>query len=160
VLNEEGFLDGDPLVLLDDVPVFNIDKVIGIDPLKVKKLEVIRDRYYYGPSVQEGILSYTTYKGDLGGAEMDPHAVVLDYEGLQLQREFYSPVYDTDMAAKSRVPDFRNLLYWQPNVNTNPGRKSQLSFYTSDQTGKYVGLVQGITPDGDAGSQYFSFEVK
>jgi hypothetical protein len=160
VMNEAGFLDGDPLVLLDDVPVFNIDKVIAIDPLKVKKLEVIRDRYYYGPSVQEGILSYTTYKGDLGGVEMDPHAVVLDYEGLQLQREFYSPVYDTDMAAKSRVPDFRNLLYWQPNVNTNPGRKSQLSFYTSDQTGKYVGLVQGITPDGDAGSQYFSFDVK
>jgi hypothetical protein len=160
VLNAEGFLDGDPLVLLDDVPVFNIDKVIAIDPLKVKKLEVIRDRYYYGPSVQEGILSYTTYKGDLGGVEMDPHAVVLDYEGLQLQREFYSPVYDTDPAMKSRVPDFRNLLYWSPDINTGLAGKSQLSFYTSDQTGKYVGLIQGITSSGDAGTQYFSFEVK
>lgn len=160
VLNDKGFLDGDPLVMLDDVPVFNIDKVIAIDPLKVKKLEVIRDRYYYGPSVQEGILSYTTYKGDLGGVEMDPHAVVLDYEGLQLQREFYSPVYDTEEVVKSRIPDFRNLLFWQPNVNINTDGKGQLSFYTSDQTGKFIGLIQGLTPNGDAGSRYFTFDVK
>jgi len=160
VLNDKGFLDGDPLVMLDDVPVFNMDKVIAIDPLKVRKLEVIRERYFYGPSVQEGILSYTTYKGDLGGVEVEPHAVVLDYEGLQLQREFYSPVYDTEDAVKSRIPDFRNLLYWQPNVNTTTAGKDQLSFYTSDEKGKYIGLVQGITPKGDFGSQFFSFEVK
>jgi hypothetical protein len=91
---------------------------------------------------------------------MDPHAVVLDYEGMQLQREFYSPVYDTDAAAKSRVPDFRSLLYWSPDVSTDLAGKSQLSFYTSDQTGKYIGLVQGITADGDAGSSYFNFDVK
>jgi hypothetical protein len=160
VLNENGFLDGDPLVMLDDVPVFNMDKVIAIDPLKVRKLEVMRDRYFYGPSVQEGILSYTTYKGDLGGVEVDPHAVVLDYEGLQLQREFYSPVYDAESALKSRIPDFRNLLYWQPNVNANKTGKNQLWFYTSDKTGKYIGIVQGITPNGDFGSQYFNFDVK
>jgi hypothetical protein len=160
VLNEKGFLEGDPLVLLDDVPVFNIDKVMAIDPLKVRKLEVVRDRYYYGPTVSEGMFSFTTYKGDLGGVEMDPHAVVLDYEGLQLQREFYSPVYDTEKAEKSRVPDFRNLLFWAPDVNTNQAGKGQVSFFTSDQKGKYVGSVQGITDDGDAASQYFSFEVK
>ncbi|MEN0053042.1 MAG: hypothetical protein AAGC65_05200 [Mucilaginibacter sp.] len=160
VMNDNGFLNGDPLVMLDDVPVFNMDKVIAIDPLKVRKLEVIRDRYFYGPSVQEGILSYTTYKGDLGGVEVDPHAVILDYEGLQLQREFYSPIYDTEDAVKSRIPDFRNLLYWQPNVNITAAGKVQLSFYTSDEKGKYIGLIQGITSNGEIGSQYFDFEVK
>lgn len=160
VLNEKGFLDGDPIVLLDDVPVFNIDKVMAIDPLKVRKLEVVRDRYFYGPTVNEGVFSFTTYKGDLGGVEIDPHAVVLDYEGLQLKREFYSPVYDTEKAANSRVPDFRSLLFWSPDVNTNTVGKGQVSFYTSDQRGKYVVSVQGISEEGDAGAQYFSFEVK
>ncbi|QEC76921.1 hypothetical protein [Mucilaginibacter ginsenosidivorax] len=160
VLNEKGFLDGDPIVLLDDVPVFNIDKVMAIDPLKVRKLEVVRDRYFYGPTVNEGVFSFTTYKGDLGGVEIDPHAVVLDYEGLQLKREFYSPVYDTEKATNSRVPDFRNLLFWSPDVNTNTVGKGQVSFYTSDQKGKYVVSVQGISEEGDVGAQYFSFEVK
>jgi hypothetical protein len=159
-LNGTGFLNGDPLVMLDDVPVFNIDKVMAIDPLKVRKLEDVPYRYYWGPSVYEGILSFTTYKGDLGGVEIDPRAVVLDYEGLQLQREFYSPVYDSEQAAKSRMPDFRNQLYWAPDINTPASGKKQLSFYTSDQTGKYIGVVQGITAQGNAASQYFSFEVK
>jgi len=156
VLNDRGFLDGDPLVLLDGVPIFDINKIFAIDPLKVKKLEVIRERFFYGQSEQEGIFSFTTYKGDLGGVELDPKAVVIDYEGLQLHRQFYSPVYDTETQAASRIPDFRNLLYWTPSVS-NDGK---VSFYTSDQAGKYVGVIQGITGDGDAGSQYFSFEVK
>ncbi len=33
--------DDDPLVLLDGVPVFDIDKIVAYDPLKVKKIEVI-----------------------------------------------------------------------------------------------------------------------
>jgi hypothetical protein len=156
VLNDRGFLDGDPLVLLDGVPVFDVNKIFSVDPLKVKKLEVIRERFYYGPSAQEGIFSFTTYKGDLGGVELDPHAVVIDYEGLQLHRQFYSPVYDTETQTTGRIPDFRNLLYWAPTVN-NQGKAS---FYTSDQAGKYIGVIQGLTANGDAGSQYFSFEVK
>ncbi len=158
VLNDRGFLDGDPLVLVDGIPVFNIDKVFTIDPLKVRKLEVVPFRYFYGPSQEEGIFSFTTYKGDLGGVELDPHAVVIDYEGLQLRRQFYSPVYDTEAQAASRLPDFRNVLYWSPSVAQQG--KGAVSFYTSDQPGKYVGVVQGITPKGNAGVQYFTFDVK
>ncbi len=156
VLNDRGFLDGDPLVILDGVPVFDVNKIFSVDPLKVRKLDVIRERFFYGPSEEEGIFSFTTYKGDLGGVELDPKAVVIDYEGLQLRRQFYSPVYETEARAASRIPDFRNLLYWGPNVNN----QDKVSFYTSDQAGKYVGVVQGLTANGDAASQYFTFEVK
>jgi hypothetical protein len=131
--------------------------VFTVDPLKVRKLEVVPFRYYYGPSDSEGIFSFTTYKGDLGGVELDPHAIVVDYEGMQLQREFYSPVYDTETQAASRIPDFRNVLYWSPELSTG---RNAASFYTSDQPGKYIGVVQGLTASGDAGVQYFSFDVK
>ena len=158
VLTHRGFIDGDPLVLLDGVPVFDVDKIIAIDPLKVRKLEVMATPYFYGPSEQQGIFSFTTYKGDLGGVELDPRAVVLDYEGMQLQREFYSPVYESATQAASRIPDFRNLLYWSPSLSAKG--KEAISFYTSDQPGKYVGIIQGITLRGDAGSGFFSFDVK
>ncbi|HVW12974.1 MAG TPA: hypothetical protein VHB54_04080 [Mucilaginibacter sp.] len=160
MISDKGFLDGDPLVMLDGIPIFDMNKVIALDPLKIKRLNVIRDRYFWGPADMEGILSYTSYKGDLGGVEIDPHAVVLDYEGMQLQRVFYSPAYDNDAAAASRVPDFRNTLYWAPVINTNSQGKKDVVFYTSDQKGTYVGVVQGMTADGKAGSSSFTFEVK
>lgn len=157
VISENGFLRGDPLVLVDGIPVFNMNKVFALDPLKIKKLEVVPHEYYYGPSEDHGIFSFTSYKGDLAGLELDPHAIVMDYEGLELHRQFYSPVYDTGAKAASRIPDFRNLLYWSPSVH---GGTNTVSFYSSDEPGKYVVVIQGITSNGNAGSQQFTFSVK
>ncbi len=159
MLSDRGFLDGgDPLVMLDGIPVFNIDKAVTIDPLKIRKLEVVRNHYFYGPSDEIGIFSFTSYKADLGGVELDPRAVVMDYEGMQLRRQFYSPVYDTEAQAASRLPDFRNLLYWSPSVSSQG--HGAISFYTSDQAGKYIGVVQGITANGHPGVRYFTFDVR
>lgn len=157
---EKGFLEGDPLVILDGVPVFNIDKIMAIDPLKIRKLELIKSRYFWQATEFEGILNFETYKSDLAGYEFDPHAVIINYEGMQPQREFYSPVYETSQQTTSRLPDFRNLLYWSPSVFTNAQGKTQVTFYTSDRAGKYVGVLQGITATGEAGSQFFKFTVK
>ncbi|NCD69157.1 hypothetical protein [Mucilaginibacter agri] len=159
VIGETGVLGYDPLVMVDGVPIFNTDKVMAIDPLKVNRLEVVRNRYFYEPTSNDGIFSFVTYKGDLGGIELDPRAIVLDYEGMQLQRKFYSPVYDTDAQINSHMPDFRNVLYWLPNANTDINGKNQATFYTSDQPGKYIVIIQGITKNGEAGSGYVTFEV-
>jgi hypothetical protein len=61
------FFSGSPLALLDGVPIFSMDKVMEIDPRKVQKLEVMTRRYIVGPLVFDGIVSFTTYKGDLAG---------------------------------------------------------------------------------------------
>lgn len=160
VISGNGFLrENDPMVIIDGVPFFNMNKLFATDPLKIRKLEDVPYTFYWGPSVEEGVFSYTSYKGDLAGVEIDPHAVVMDYEGLEEQRVFYSPQYDTEKALSSRLPDFRNVLYWSPNVNTDAAGKSNLSFYTSDQPGKYIGVIQGMAADGEAGSQTFSFQV-
>ena len=111
-LPNNRFFDPDPLILLDGVPVFNIDSLIVLDPLKMRKLETVQHRYFLGATNFAGIMNWTTYKGDLGGYILDPHATVVDYEGLQLQREFYSPSYATEEQAGSHLPDFRNVLYW------------------------------------------------
>jgi hypothetical protein len=160
VISPNGFLhENDPMVLIDGIPFFNINKLFAVDPLKIRKLEDVPFTYYWGPSAEEGIFSFTSYKGDLAGTEIDPHAVVMDYEGLEQQRIFYAPAYDTDKAYNSRIPDFRDVLYWSPNVNTDANGKNSLSFYTSDQTGKYIAIIQGMAADGTAASQVFTFQV-
>jgi len=153
------FFDDDPLILLDGVLVFDADKIITMNPLKVKKIEVVNRKYYLGPMVSSGVVSFTTYKGDLEGFQFDPNALVLEYEGLQLQREFYSPTYETEKQINSRMPDFRNLLLWSPDIKTDVYGKKQIHFYSSDQQGKYMVVIQGITAEGKAGSQSFTFDV-
>ena len=149
-----------PLVLLDGVPVFDTNRIMAFDPLKVQRLDVLTTRYFLGPTLHNGLVSYSTYRGDLAGFEPDAHALLTQYEGLQGEREFYAPRYDTPAAAQSRQPDFRNLLYWNPAVVVPPGGSLSLPFYTSDQVGRYRVVVQGLTPDGRTGSTSLTLEVK
>jgi len=149
-----------PMVMIDGVPVFDIDKIMAFDPLRVKKLEVFTRGYSLGPLVFSGIVSYSTYTGDLNGFQPDPRSVSLDYEGLQRQRIFYAPQYENEKQRESRLPDRRNLLFWDSLVTLKDGEKKQLEFYTSDLTGEYTIVVEGISKDGTCGGTTASFKVK
>jgi len=152
--------DEDPWILLDGLPIFDADIIMSYDPLKVKKLEVMTRRYYMGVISMPGIVSFTTYGGDLEGFQLDPRSVSLDYEGLQLQREFYSPKYETPKQRETRLPDQRNVLCWEPVVTTDSNGKQQVEFYTSDLVGDYTVLIEGLSKDGSAGSGSSKFSVR
>jgi hypothetical protein len=153
------FYATDPLTLLDGIPIFNIDKLMEIDPLKVKKIETISGRYFLGALSFTGIVSFSTYQNDLAGFELSPKVLVMPYEGVQAPREFYEPKYDSKTEISRRIPDFRNLLHWAPDVTTDANGKASVQFYTSDQTGTYKVVVQGMTANGTAGRRMFTFEV-
>ena len=154
------FFEEDPLVLLDGVPVFDIDRIMAFDPLKIKKADIITRKYYSGGIAYNGIVSYSTYQGDLAGYQLDPNALLLEYPGLQLNRQFYSPGYETAELQQSRIPDFRTLLYWAPDIKTGEMGKARTSFYTSDLPGNYIVIVQGIGEKGQSGSSIVRFTVK
>ncbi|MGB8190716.1 MAG: hypothetical protein WCF67_02300, partial [Chitinophagaceae bacterium] len=154
------FFNADPLVLLDGVPLFDAGKIVAFDPLKIKKIDVIQRKYFWGNLVNNGIVSYTTYEGDLAGFELDPAAVIMEFQGLQLKREFYQPDYSTSDKKNSRVPDARNVLLWQPGLMADAKGKSAISFYTSDVPGNYIVVVQGISNDGVPGSKMMMMSVR
>jgi hypothetical protein len=149
----------DPLVLLDGVPVTDLDKLIAFDPLKIRRTDVVTHRFVQNNRVHSGIVSYHTYPGDLAGFPLDANALIVDYAGMQLQREFYSPVYETPAQLGSRLPDMRNLLFWDPAVKTLKG-SAMRSFYTADIAGTYIAVVQGLSANGLGGTAFTTFTVK
>ena len=158
VINKSTFTE-DPFIMLDGLPIFDADKIMAYDPLKVKKLEVVTRRHYMGVLSLPGIVSYTTYAGDLSGFTIDPHCLVIDYEGLQMQREYYMPKYENTKQRESRLPDQRDRLFWTPAVVTDNKGKQFIEFFTSDLTGDYEVLIEGLSPKGAAGSAKSQFEV-
>lgn len=156
--DQDAFFNNDPLILLDGVPVTN-QEIMAYDPLKVKKLEVVTEKYINGQFTYDGIVSFSTYHGELEDFKLNPKAVKLDYEGLQLKREFYAPAYETAAQVASRLPDFRNVLYWSPDIKTDANGNAQLTFYTSDIKGKFIAVLEGMDERGKAGRCTFGFEV-
>ena len=82
----------------------------------------------------------------------------IDYDGLQYHRQFYSPAYPTIRRMQSRRPDFRNVLYWNPDLRVGQ-TSSQIEFYTSDLPGDYLIVIQDLSSDGRAGVACLRFTV-
>jgi len=153
------FFDDDPLLLIDGVPVFNADRLIEADPGKIKTIDVVSHKYILGPSVTDGIVAFRSYDGEMASVELDPNAVAFPYAGLQLHREFYTPVYDGLSKGQPSIPDFREELLWAPDIKTGAAGKIIQSVYTSDLTGKFAVVVQGVGRDGLPGYSLYTFSV-
>ena len=154
------FYEGDVLVLLDGVPLFNTGQIFKYDPLKVRTLDIVENRYVLGPSIFNGVASFSTYDGSFDGFSLDPSLVAIDYDGLQMERQFYSPVYLTQEDVDRRLPDFRNTLFWAPDIRPDKNGQAILNFYTSDRRGIYKVVFEGMNDDGDFISGHSTFEVK
>jgi hypothetical protein len=154
------FFTHSPLLLIDGVPIIDHDKGISANMKSVEKLEVVTKKFFHGPLAYDGIVSLNTFGKDFTGFELDSTSSVFSFEGTQYEQEFYTPAYQSVTESNSRIPDFRNVLHWDPNIATGNDGKEHLIFYTGDAEGKFVGILHGLTIDGLSGSHSFSFEVR
>lgn len=136
-----------PVVLIDGIPV-SANAAIKLDPLKVKRLDILTRSYYYGTAVFDGIISFQTYDGKLGEMNLDPGVIPVEYPGVQSSRVPVFPEYNTAQKKSSRMPDFRTTLYWNPSISINQDGNYSFEFYTSDMKGKYMIVVEGMNREG------------
>ena len=148
-----------PLMLLDGVPVFDADKIIALDPLKVERIQTVNRQFGRGVLDCKGIVNYTTYSGNLDGFQLNKHAIVQSYDGIQLQKTYSFPEYISDFARRNPTPDFRNTLFWMPVINHDNEKTRSFEFYTSDVSGMFEVTINGIDKNGNALSFKSSFNV-
>lgn len=151
-----GYFNNDPLILLDGVPVPHPNHVLAYDPLKVETIDVVTNRFYLGENIYDGIVSFSTYKGALEDFTLDPSFSVFTYEGLQPEREFYSPT----APGVASVPDNRTVLYWNPRLILSGEESRSIKLSSSDLTGEYFIDIQGLDSSGKPGSGILRFSVK
>ena len=158
--NPYGKFENPALVLVDGVPVRNIGKLLDVPSKFMEKIDIIDVRYFYADFVFDGIISFVTRKGNLSDLGYDDSVFRQVFEGCSEPQEFYSPSYDTDSLRNGHLPDFRNTLFWDPEINTANGGKTNIEFYTSDEPGEYMIIVEGIASNGKPVSGRSSFSVK
>lgn len=68
---------------------------------------------------------------------------------LSNKRRFYVPKY-IKQDAKVRT-DFRQTIYWNPNVQTNEHGEATIKFFTSDEVTSFSIIAEGVSADGELG---------
>jgi hypothetical protein len=145
----------EPLVLVDMVPVFDIDKVLALQPEKIERIEVITTPYIRGDIIFGGIVSLFSKKGDLAGIDLPSAGRFINYSMLSL---------NSGQVEKARegknIPDLRNCIYWNPDVKLDKNNQAALSFKTGDNTGDFLILVRSINSDEKERVAILKFKIR
>ncbi len=143
--------DNNPLVLVDGVPIYDLEKVLNANAKEIEKIDVLNTRYFISDVVLDGILHFVSKKGDLGVIDFDRSVFRLEYELMQNDNKFLTPDHSNNIHTEKHLPDFRNTLYWNPDMHTDNKGQSSVEFYASDESDNYIIIVEGIAQDGRTG---------
>ncbi|MEJ5994518.1 hypothetical protein WG904_08820 [Pedobacter sp. Du54] len=98
--------------------------------------------------------SGTNMKIVYGGCTVPEEGIFKLVKGIHLEKEFYNDDYKNP-----NEPAFFSTIYWSYGTLLNAKKETELSFYTSDITGKFRIVVQGVTEKGVVYAEHL-FEVK
>lgn len=149
-----SYFESSPLIFLDGVPINDSELLWDIPADRIEYIRLITSPYVLGERVFQGVIGLFSYSNQ-------PPAFKEDYHSLNIFPKQYLPIspnYSNSEIQNSKSPDFRNLIYWNPDVFTDSG-KAEISFFTSDAVGKYSVVIQGIDVDGNPGYKQLMFEV-
>lgn len=82
---------------------------------------------------------------------------LIEMKGYNTNKEFNAPDYTKE---DTTVDDYRNTLYWNPEIITDTNGNAIVEFYTSDVRGAFNVTVEGVSGNGLLGSFSTSFVVR
>ena len=133
--------DGESLILIDGVPVFDHDLIYEYDPSLVKRIDVYPYIYFIGGHSYEGIANFVTYEGNMPSFSFGPEVKIADFHGASLPLAITGDF-------PTEYPLLRETIYWNPLLYIKGGERKALSLSLPEYEGTFRIVVEGIDSDG------------
>lgn len=144
------------LILIDHIPVFDMEVIMAIPPSKIDHIDVIPEVFIKGSVKYGGIISFTSRQGDLAGIKLPEGSYFFDYNALQPPTK----AVDTKFSGPGKIPDTRNTLFWMNHLELQRNSSSKVRFQAASVPGTYVILFRGVSSDGNIVYGLDSFDVE
>ena len=137
ILNVEAdyLFEGNPLMMVDALPVFNSDMLANFNPKFFYKLDVLNREFYLNDRKYDGVLSFSSYENNFGLFPIPNEVLYLGYSGLNPYIGLESPIYSPNVK-EEKLPDYRTLLFWYQDGMDK--FQSEFQVMSSELTGTYV----------------------
>jgi hypothetical protein len=146
------------LIFLNGLLIDNASKILSLNSDDIEKIELCNSLRIKGELEFPGLVSIITKKHISDYSMFAPSALFLRMDNYSHKAYYQPPVYEKG-GGLSPLPDFRQLLYWNPELNLKQGETNYLEFYSSDYLSEYLVEVRGFAPDGKPVSAYVRIKV-
>jgi len=126
----KAFLPGQPMILVDGVPTDDLSRIAPLGSREIDWIDVVPFQRFYGNLKMDGVLAIYTKKGDSAILPTSLSLLKTDVESLQQPVSLIAP-----KNKEAHVPDFRQVLYWNPDVEISDSM--QVNFQIPDVKGTY-----------------------
>ena len=144
------------LVMVDQVPVLDMEKFMSMSPAKIKQIDVVEDVYVRGDLRFGGVINLHSRDRDMAGIDLPEHSFFIDY--MAMQPEYIPQVYSP--GPDDQIPDMRNTFLWLPDYKLIQGSPARIAFIAPDYPGEYVVLFRGQSEQGDPIKAQTTFRVR
>jgi len=154
ILNAQrnSFFTEQPLVLLNGVPVRNLNDIKDLGSREIDRIEISQYERYFGNLRFSGVVAIYAPKFDFEGLKESDDLIKLSLDAVQ-PRAVFNPAPND----QAKEPDLRQVLLWQPILK--PETTIGVDFQTSDIIGKFRVVISGKRRDGRLFFEEQSFEV-
>lgn len=149
----------DPLILVDRIPISDQEKVLLLTPSRIQRIEVVNELFLLGDIFYGGIISIFTKSRNLAGIDMPENSFFFNFQHFEDQDIIEFPKY-TEPENTTNLPDYRNCIYWDPDIHIQPFQTTQVQFYTSDTQGEFIIYVHGVNREGEIVEGTCTFRVE
>lgn len=140
-------MTGDPLVLVDGIPIRSVPEVLSIKSRSLEKIETVTTRYTLNGEVWDGVLHLVTNEGKGKALSLPPHYQRFPWRFLGTSLDNQLPAVADLPSEEAHQPFFPALLYWNAELKTDQEGKASLHFPAADALGPYEIRISGVGPD-------------
>lgn len=142
--DEKGYSSFPALVLLDGMPVYDVEEVLSYDARYLNYIQIYSGSYTFGSTTCHGVISFITKKGLLSNYKLDAGTRLVRYDFPQNRPPFTLP------QGKSV-----STVYWNPLVDA-----LSVDFPAPTQPGIYQVVLRGVDTRGNAFTTSSELEVR
>lgn len=146
----------DPLIMIDEAPVFNMDQFMSVLPDRISKIDVIEDVYLKGDLRFGGIINLHSIEKDMAGIDLPENSFFIDFLAMHTPPSAVENI----VSQYDQMPDTRNTLLWIPKLQVEKDTPSWISFIAPDYPGEYVVLFRGMDMRGELISAETTIHVR
>lgn len=134
-------------LLVDGIPVQDPSGMFNWDSDKFWKFDLSYEPRIFGDWMMGSVVSAFTKTLNCP-LQLGNIITRIKWQGYLEPDRYQPPEYDKQEEQDSPRPDFRSLLYWNPEVTIGPDSPREIDFFTSDDSGTYYIHIQGFTRNG------------
>lgn len=152
------YFSQEPVIFFNGIMLDDINQIINLGTKDIKRIDLISANWFLNQLKFPGVLAVFSENQTVNNYKWNANNITIRAENYK-ESPYKKNIHPNESDTGSLLPDFRQLLFWEPDVHINCGQEVSFEFLTSDNEGDFLIKISGIKDQGNLIQTISQFSV-